>query len=391
MGVSLTLQQRLTIRTPLGPPSQVQRLIREQICGFIRTIEPQIFQADGETRAALRELLGWDDATFHAFITSPLLTHSSPHVSMNAFAPMLTFPWMQRCIQTLARAPGAGSPVHLRTLVMHNNLGDLRWRPYAWWRRSTAGAIVKTALFSRSQSFRRKVVLSQPAPRIDVSDCVASDRDAVRLAGHARNYAYFAAIYRMQLERLAGFHHSHGTIEIPLNILNAFTFSRGNAAPLLALAGERAEWGARTIDGNGELVALAADDIVRIAAQARDLEKFPVICANTLNFAQVYQFGISAMIGAEKMARYVAPMNEEIEALNVRIGWSSPVPDFIPITRVPEPSLGQPDAPSQRALQGHGIKCPLSIYVADQGDGLAGRLQALLSKDYAEFLPAEGH
>src|SRR5262249_41911321 len=160
--------------------------------------------------------------------TSPLLTHSSPHTSMNAFPPMLTYPWIQRCIQTLAELPGGGRAVHIRTLVMHNNLGDLRWRPYAWWHRGAAGEIVKTGFFSRSHVARRQVLLAQPPPQVEASACAPSDREALALARHGRNHAYFAAIYRLHLERVAGFHLPHGTIEVPLNVLNAFTFTTEN-------------------------------------------------------------------------------------------------------------------------------------------------------------------
>src|SRR5262249_2415588 len=128
-GAPVTLRERLTVRTPLGPPSAGARRNRERLCAFIRSIEDEVFAADEQARVTLRRLLGWDDETFHAFITSPLLTHSSPHASMNAFPPMMTYPWIQRCIQTLAALAGGGRAVHIRTPVMHNNLGDLRWRP----------------------------------------------------------------------------------------------------------------------------------------------------------------------------------------------------------------------------------------------------------------------
>ncbi len=386
-GSPVTLRERLTICTPLGPPSGAVGRNRERLCEFIRTVEDEVFVADVETRAALRRLLGWDDETFQSFITSPLLTHSSPHTGMNAFPPMLAYPWIQRCIQTLAGLPGPGRAVHLRTLVMHNNLGDLRWRPYAWWRRSCAAPVVKTPLFSRSHAARHQVLLAQPPPEVDASDCFPSDRDALALARHARNYAYFAAIYRMYIERLAGFHCPHGTIEIPLNILNAFTFTEESLEHWLALAEETSERRVRKIDAHGELVNLTRDEAATFAAHIREFGKFSVVCTNAQNFAQVYQFGITTMIGAEKMARYVAPMNEEVKTLYGRIGWSYPFPEFIPITRVPEELVAPFDEPSRRALRKFGIKGALSICVADYGEGVGARLDALLSRDYAEFFP----
>jgi hypothetical protein len=381
---AVTLRERLTVRRPLGPPSDAVRRNRERLCEFIRTVENEVFVADGKARAALRSLLGWDDETFQSFITSASLTHSSPHTGMNAFPPMLTYPWIARCTQTLAGLAGPGQAVHLRTLVMHNNLGDLRWRPYAWWHRSHAGTIVKTALFSRSHAVRRRVLLAQPVPPIDAAVCVPSDRDALALARYARNYAYFAMIYRMSIERLAGFHLPHGTIEVPLNIINAFTFTQESLERWLALDEEMPARRMRTIDASGELVNLPRDEVVTFAARIRELGKFPVICTNTQNFAQVYQFGITTMIGAEKMARYVEPMNAEVETLHGRLGWSYPFPEFIPITRIPEELVAPPDEPSRRVLRVFGIKGALSICVADHGEGLAARLEALLSRRYGE-------
>jgi|GEM_PF-2041472 len=386
-GSAVTLRERLTVRRPLGPPSDAVRRNRERLCEFIRMVEDEVFVADVATRGALRRLLGWDDETFQSFITSPLLIHSSPHTGMNAFPPMLAYPWIGRCIQTLAALPGPGRAVHLRTLVMHNNLGDLRWRPYAWWRRSRSGAVVKTSLFSRSHAVRRRVLLAQAVPQIDASDCVASDRDALALARHARNYAYFAAIYRMSIERLAGFHLAHGTIEVPLNILNAFTFTQESLEHWLALAEATSERRVRKIDAAGALVDLTREEAAARAARVRELARFSVICTNTQNFAQVYQFGITTMVGAEKMARYLEPMNTEVETLYGRIGWSYPFPEFIPITRIPEELVAPADEPSRRELRACGIKGALSIGVADHGAGLAARLEALLSRCYADLFP----
>jgi hypothetical protein len=386
-GSAVTLRERLTVRRPLGTPSHTVRRNRERLCEFIRTIEDEVFVADAETCRALRRLLGWDDETFQSFITSPLLTHSSPHTGMNAFPPMLAYPWIQRCIQTLAELPGSGRAVHLRTLVMHNNLGDLRWRPYAWWRRSCSGAVVKTSLFSRGHAVRRRVLLAQPVPQIDAADCVASDRDALALARYARNYAYFSAIYRMSIERLAGFHLPHGTIEVPLNILNAFTFAQESLEHWLALTQATSERRVRKIDAAGALVNLTRDDATTLAAHVRELERFSVICSNAQSFAQVYQFGITTMVGAEKMARYLEPMNAEVATLYGRIGWSYPFPEFIPITRIPEELVAPHDEPSRRALRDSGIKGALSICVADHGEGLGPRLEALLSQRYADLFP----
>ncbi|HEV8319085.1 MAG TPA: hypothetical protein VGQ10_16850 [Vicinamibacterales bacterium] len=386
-GTPLTLRDRLTIRTPLGPPSAIVRGNRERLCAFIRTIEDEVFTADGESRTALRHLLGWDDETFHRFITSPLVTHSSPHTGMNAFPPMLTHPWVQRCIQELTSLAGAGESMHLRTLVMHNNLGDLRWRPYAWWHRSITGSIIKTTFLSRGHTMRRRPMLAQPVPQIDLSECVGSDRDALALARHGRNYAYMSAIYRMHLERLAEFHLPHGTIEVPMNVVNAFTFTTESLADWVGLAEDLSARRVRTIDPAGELADLSREEAVRYTGHTQELGRFPIVSTNAQNFAQVYQFGITVMIGAEKMALYTGPMHEEIDALFRRLGWSYPFPKFIPITRIPDACVAPVDEPSRQALRAFGIRNSLPICVADHGAGLAARLDPLLSCDYAEFSP----
>ena len=386
---AVTLRDRLTVRRPLGPPTALIRRNRERLCEFIRAVEHEVFVADGDTRVMLRSLLGWDDETFESFVHSPLLTHSSPHASMNGFSPMLVYPWLQRCIQTLADLPGPGRAVHLRTLVMHNNLGDLRWRPYAWWRRSRTGSVVQTRLFSRSHAVRRRVLLAQPVPQIDPSDCVAVDRDALALARYARNYAYFSAIYRMATERHAGFHLPQGTIEVPLNLLNAFTFSQESLERWVALAEETSARRVRVIDECGELSELTRAEATARAAHAHELGKFSVICTNAQNFAQVYQFGVTTMIGAEKMALYLQPMNTEIAALYGRLAWSYRFPDFIPVTRIPEEFVMPRDEPSRRALGNFGLKGALSVCAADQGENFGESLEPLLSRRYAELFPSE--
>jgi hypothetical protein len=191
----------------------------------------------------------------------------------------------------------------------------------------------------------------------------------------------------MYIERLVGFHFPHGTIEVPLNILNAFTFTQQNLEHWLALAEETSERRVRKIDASGELVNLTRGEAATLAAHARELERFSVICTNTQNFAQVYQFGITTMVGAEKMARYLEPMNAEVGTLYGRIGWSYPVPEFIPITRIPEELVAPSDEPSRGALRGSGIKGALSICAADYGEGLGARFETLLSRCYAELFP----
>lgn len=136
-------------------PGVSVRAVREDLAAFLRAVEPRVFTAQRTRQHELRRLLGWDDESLHRFIGAPLVVHSSTHVSMNAFAPMLTFPWF--CLRVMSgAASGPGSKAaHLRTQVTHNNLSDSRWKPHAWWRLDDRGVVTKTRLFSRPAAVSR--------------------------------------------------------------------------------------------------------------------------------------------------------------------------------------------------------------------------------------------
>lgn len=379
-----TLAERLTVR-PAGAPDAEVRHRRERLCTYLREVEGRVHGARGEAAAEVRALLGWDDETLDAFIASPLVTHSSPHTGMNAFPPMLCFPWAQRSLQTLSAAGALpGRPIHLRTIVVHNNLGDLRWRPYAWWHRGAGGRVEKTAFFPRRHGERRKVLLALPVPAIDPARCCGSDRRAISIARHARNYAYFALLYRASLEREAGFHLPHGTLEAPLNLLNAAVFRDESLAAWAAALERVSTRRFRTVGTSGELVELGA---ANAPAAAAALAGASLIGPNFLSFAQIYAFGITALIGAEKMARYVAEMNGEVAALHAAIGWKHPFPALVPITRLPIGEVVPLDEDARSALAGWGIAASLPIAVADHGSRLKERLDALLAREYREMFP----
>jgi hypothetical protein len=386
--LSERLRDKLTIAEPLGPPSDIIRQNRSRLCDFIRGVESQVFQAAGPERHEIRLLLGWDDDTFENFIRSPLLAHSSPHASMNAFPPMLAYPWIQASIQRLSCGEGPEKPVHLRTMVTHNNLGDLRWRPYAWWHRGRDGEARKVALFSRNHKTRHKTLLSQPVPDIDLGDCNDLDREAILLANRATCYAYFCIIYRALLERRAGLHEPNGTIEAPLNIINAMTFGRESLDQWLEWAQSMPSIKIKTLNRDGELAEISEAGRAAHAADLSDLRGFPVLCSNYANFAQVYQFGITTMVGAEKMAHYVGRMNEIIGELQGRFGWRYPYPLFIPITRVDTEAIEPGDEPSRRFLESYAISVTLPVAVADYGAAVRERLDRLLDSEYGDFFPA---
>lgn len=384
----MTLRERLRVRASGRPHGDVRRS-RERLAELIRTVEDQVFDApDSATRDRLRRLLGWDDDTFAAFIDSPLLAHSSPHTGMNFFAPMFTYAWILGQLQREAEANGVAGAVHVRTLVTHNSLGDLRYRPYAWWYRARDGRVRKHALHSRNHRERHKVLMALPPPSIDANDLCDSDREALDLACHGRSYAWFGMIYRQSLERRAGFHVDGRIVEVPLNILNAFTFGDEALADWMRAVSEVTGKTVRTVDANGELEDLDATRAGEYTANRHDLTSHAILFPNTANFAQVYRLGVSAMIGAEKMARYVAPMNDDIAEIVRRAGAQQhDPPELISVTRVPLDEIGVEDAATRGALAEWGIRLSLPIAVADHGAGLGTRMERLLDLDYHELHP----
>lgn len=386
-----TLAEALAVPGPLGPPAAEVRGERARLAELLRRVEGRLFDAQGEALAEVRRLLGWDDDTLAAFVDSPLLAHSSPHTGMNFFPPMMCYAWAQRRLleraESLAGAAG-GRGLHLRTLVMHNNLGDLRYRPYAWWHRAADGRVVKTSLHSRGHAARRKALLALPPPRIDLDGCHPADREALAAARPGRTYATFALLYRMHLERRAGFHRPGGTIEVPLDLLAGFTFERESLEGWAAALAEVSPKRLRAPDERGELAELGPREIAARAGRTGEVDRFPLVCPNFLHFAQVYRLGVTSMLGAEKMARYVAPMNELIAAFFERLGRPCPPPPrLIPVTRIPVAEVLPLDEPGRRALAESGLAQSLPIAVADHGAALAERLDALLGRDYAEVYP----
>jgi hypothetical protein len=214
---------------PVTALAPIERDNRQRLAEFIRSVEGRFHRAPAAVAARMRQMIGWDDESLHRFINAPLLVHSSTHVSMNAFAPMVTFPWF--CLRTMTEAagrPDGGSNSHLRTLLTHNNLSDNRWKPHVWWRADDQGRLARTQLFSKQPRFKHRILLRQSVPEIVAGDLGDADRRALELARHTTNFAYFAAVYRLSLEREVGLHVPGGTVEVPLDLVNAFALSGPN-------------------------------------------------------------------------------------------------------------------------------------------------------------------
>jgi hypothetical protein len=356
-----------------------ERRRRERLGRYLRRVEATVHGAHGEDREEIRRLLGWDDASLHAFVDADVVVHTSPHASMNAFAPMFAFPWLAAALASSCATPARA--VHLRTIVTHNNLGDLRWRPYAWWHRGGDGSVVKTSLFSRSSKSRHDVLLSKPIPRLDLSACATIDRDAAALAGHARNYAYFCVVYRSFVERHAGLHGSRPLIEAPIDLLNAFSLDEDGIARWAA-ALSRAGLTFRTTDAGGRLVALAdprAADLARPGAR-------PLLCPNAINIAQSYLLGVSTVIGAERMSQYVPQMASVVDRFMGHLGSSYRPPRFVGCTDADLRAVLEHDAETVARLADDGLREALPVGAADIGPRVADNLDRLLAADRARFL-----
>lgn len=220
--------------------------------------------------------------------------------------------------QALAEsAASRGIPAtHLRTLVTHNNLSDNRWKPHVWWCLDSGGDVRCTRLFSKSRSREHQALLCQPVPAISPGGLAGLDLPAVRLAGHATSYAYFAILYRLVLERALGFHSPDGTVEIPIDLVNAFS-----------LRGTEDSWPQalydmglplRRVTPAGELVG--SPDASVIAGAGPLSIRDTLVSHNFINVGLAFRLGLSVTMGAEKMTAYEAEMNEVLADFFTRIG-----------------------------------------------------------------------
>lgn len=359
--------------SPAGLPSADIRRRRQRLADFVRSAESRVFRANDAAREELRELLGWDDDSLSAFVTSSMVVHSATHVSMNAFPPMLTFPWF--CQRLIAAAhPARSSAAHLRTQVTHNNLSDSRWKPHIWWRVTAGGELVRTQLYSRGPKYEHQILLGQPSPETPDDLCDA-DADCVALARHATNFAYFAMIYRMAVERSAGLHAPHPTIEVPIDLMNAYTLS-DDAIESWGRAMREMRLPLRRIGPDNELHEVADPESVTVdPLDARA----SLICPNSLNVGQAYRLGLSVTMGAEKMTQYLDDMNDVIIDFRDRIGEEWRIPQFLGVSRVDLDDLA-PLPPEWRAeLKQQQGKPSLPLLAAHYGASFTDRLDHALA------------
>jgi hypothetical protein len=364
-----------------SPVTPEVRSRRERLCDFIRRHESRVYDVSHPRASAVRELLGWDDETMANFVESPLLCHSSPHTSMNSFAPMLAFPWVLASAVRAAESRHGVVAVHARTQCTHHDFNDTFSKPHAWWHRDAAGEVVKTHVFARVP-IKYHPVLSKRVPRFDSTPLDPVDRAALDLAELATNYAYFCVIYRMYLERTANFHAEHRIIEIPIDLLNRFTIGE---LGLLRWYDLLADFGLslRIERDDAPLDTLTRTEAESLAESAQPWPERAVIAPNTINFAQFYLLGLALMVGGRRMAGYVPDMNREIQTFTARVeGWRVEPPAFLPFTSIPFAEvLGLADE-AARCQRDFGFSTSLPLVAAGLGGEAGIRLQALLDLDY---------
>jgi hypothetical protein len=358
-------------------PGAPVRAVREDLAAFLRTVEPRVFTARGARQQELRRLLGWDDESLHRFIGAPLVVHSSTHVSMNAFAPMLTFPWFcLRIMSQAARGPG-GKPAHLRTQVTHNNLSDSRWKPHVWWRLDDSGAVAKTGLFSQASRWAHQILLCQPVPPVPPAGLAGLDAAAVELAGHATNFAYFAMLYRMSLERACGLHDADGTVEVPIDALNAFSL-RGADWPRWRRACSELGLPLRTVTAGNELRPLTAGEAGELAPPDPLDPRQTIVCHNYLNMGQAYRLGVGVTVGAEKMSAYEPEMNRVLGRFFAALGEQVRPPRFLGVQAIALDKLAPLNAEIAAGLERLGGRPSLPLYAAQYSGSLAAMLDRAL-------------
>jgi hypothetical protein len=239
-------------------------------------------------------------------------------------------------------------------------------------------------------------MLSKAAPRLSGEPMLDTDSAAIALAELGTNYASYCVIYRMYLERLAGFHVDNRVIEFPIDLLNRFTIGEIGMQPWFTLM-DGAGLALRQELDNAPMERLSEDgarELDRYLREQRDagqdspwLER-AVIAPNMINFSQFYLLGLSLMLGGRAMAGYVPEMNATIEKLTSGIeGWRSEPPAFLPVTTVPVAELLGLGEEAARSQAEYGISTTLSLVASARGAAVGPGLDPLLAGDYRDLYP----
>ncbi|GBF04733.1 hypothetical protein DAERI_020330 [Deinococcus aerius] len=367
---------------PTLPVPPHARARRGRLADHIRATEGLVLRADDPgALAAARASLGWDDAALHRFVESGFVIHTSPHASMNAFGQRACYSWLARRVMD-GSAREFLRPIQLRTSLTHNNLGDLKWRPYAWWRRDGGGRVVKDSLFSRNHAVRHKTLLSQPPVDLLAITLSTTDTHAARLASVARNHAYQCVLYRAALEHLGGCTAPGGAVEVPFDLLNRFALADSEVRPILVAAARAS--GMKVIGPDGELAAVPDPGDLTPASGAPT----QYVGSNEVNFVLTYLLAPGVVIGGSHMAEYAPAMHGRIHALYASLGLDLPVPSLLPVVRFPVDHAMPVDPEGRRVLDASSVPNTLAIAVADHGAGLARLFDRLLDEPAGQVLGA---
>jgi hypothetical protein len=303
---------------------------------------------------------------------------------MNLFPPTLAYAWILRRAIELAQERHGVLAVHMRTQCTHQNFYDTFTKPHAWWRRDPDGAAIKTQLFAR-RPIKDHPVLSKPTPELDLESLHPVDRDAVRLAALGTNYANYSMIYVAYLERVMGFHVPHRTIEVPIDLLNRFTIAETGLLPWFDILAEKGQT-LRLERDNASMTMLTRAEAKALASTGSAWLERAVVGSNQVNIAQIYQLGLSLMLGGSKMAVYIPEMNRWIPGFADKIAsWCYSPPPLLPITQAPVVELTGLASEAACCHREWGISTSVALLASAEGEQAAERLEAMLAVDYAEL------
>lgn len=329
------------VASPNGPPSIPDgRSWRQELAAWLRLHRDDLF-SDGSPAA--RELLGLDDATLDQLSRTERLTATFPHASPNIFFPRAITPWFARHRQSEDE-----TTFHLRIVLTHTNLGDLSWRPYAWWFLNSHGELYRHTLFSRNRRQRHLVLAGLPSLTELPDHDFPAERSAAELATTAVNLAVSYLVLMATTERAAGFTVPRRTAYVPLDLMVEFFLRTG---PSVAR-----EWGAAVAaaaEAPGRCIG--ADGRLRVATGQRDAW----ILDNTSNLTLLSPL-VDHVIGGTKMAGYWPTVVQQATFC----GGEAP---GLAVPRVTAQALPTPRPPLSVQLRDAGVPYSLGMCVHEHG------------------------
>jgi len=285
-----------------------------------------------------RELSLLANSNVRAVITLP---HASPNLFMSR-------------LHTVCRASelvrSGNADLHIRVVLTHTNMSDLRWRPYAWWYLDLAGNVRRKTIFTRNKRRKHVSVMSLPPLDVSLNDAREPVAGAALIARNAPNLAFSYMIAMAYIERAANLHHGVPTLYLPLDLLVEFVLSNEYKLGCIGQAlQENVEY--RTLNALGEVV-------IGNAQQA-------VILDHISNMRLLGTLSPATVLGGMKTERYWPHVIESSTKLGTCQGWFG-----IPPMEIVEPfnELSVPYQPSGKVvsqLKDLKIEYSLALALAD--------------------------